>query len=66
MMKKEKKATYRILYLPCENLEEEVNRIADEGYHVIYMSDVYVGFQKNVDWAEELPTEDKGCEYRVD
>ena len=32
MMKEEKKATYRILYLPCEDLEEEVNRIADE-YH---------------------------------
>ena len=66
MMKTETKKTYRILYLPCEDLEGEVNRIADDGYHIIYISDVYVFFQKDVEWAKELLTEDKAGEYRVD
>ena len=65
-MKEEKKATYRILYLPCEDLEGEVNRIADDGYHIIYMSDVCIFFQKDVEWDKHLLTEDKAGEYRVD
>ena len=50
-MKEETKKTYRILYLPCEDPEVEVDRITDDGYRVIYISDIYAFFQKDIEMA---------------